>query len=275
MLVCLGYGYVAKHTSPLFEGVVVGTNRAGKPIDGARIFAYQGGAFKAELIDALLRATHVLISIAPTEEGDVVCGALSTLIPQMMQNLKWLGYLSSTSVYGDHQGEWVTEESETDPTFEMGIRRLQAEREWLDLLKQNPTCPLHVFRLSGIYGPGRNVVDQLRHGTARIYDSDDVLFSRIHVADIARLLKASMENPTPGVVYNLSDNHPSSSREVVEYGAELLKISPPSLMSLAGSSPQLQGFYRDFKKVDGRKIINELNITLQYPDYKSGLKSFL
>jgi len=265
---------VAKHTSPLFEGVVVGTNRAGKPIDGARIFAYQGGAFKAELIDALLRATHVLISIAPTEEGDVVCGAIATLIPQM-QNLKWLGYLSATSVYGDHQGEWVTEESETHPASEMGIRRLQAEREWLGLLKQNPTCPLHVFRLSGIYGPGRNVVDQLRHGTAHRYDRDDILFSRIHVSDIAHLLKASMDTPTPGVIYNLSDNHPASSRDVVEYGAELLKMSSPSLESWAEVSPQLQEFYRDSKKVDGRKILNDLNVTLQYPDYKSGLKSFL
>ncbi len=274
MLVCLGYGYVAKHTSQLFEGPVVGTNRAGKPVEGTRIFAYQGGAFKAELIDALLRATHVLVSVAPTSEGDVVCKALATLIPHMPQ-LTWLGYLSSTSVYGDHQGEWVTEESEIHPTTEMGIRRLQAEKEWLDLLKHNPACPLHVFRLSGIYGPGRNVIDQLRHGTAHRYDRDDVLFSRIHVADIAGLLKASMENPTPGAVYNLSDNHPSSSREVVEYGAELLKISPPPLVSWTEASPQMQEFYRDSKKVDGRKILDHLNVTLQFPEYRSGLKSFL
>lgn len=274
MLVCIGYGYVAKHTSPLFEGSVVGTNRAGKPVDGARIFAYQGGAFKAELIDALLRATHVLVSVAPTSEGDVVCEALSTLIPHMPQ-LKWLGYLSSTSVYGDHHGEWVIEESETHPASDMGIKRLKAESEWRNILEMTPTCPLHIFRLSGIYGPGRNVIDQLRQGTAHRYDCNGVLFSRIHVVDIAHLLKGSMENPTPGAVYNLSDNHPSSSREVVEYGAELLKISPPPLVSWTEASPQMQEFYRDSKKVDGRMILDHLNATLQFPDYRSGLKSFL
>lgn len=270
-LLCFGFGYsaqaLARRLGP--EWRVVGTGRQGG--EGASRFD-RAHPLPA---DAFAGVTHILVSVPPDETGDPVLdvhGAEIAALP----GLVWLGYLSTTGVYGDRGGAWVDERSDLRPAGERGRRRVAAEAGWLDLCRSRGV-PVHVFRLAGIYGPGRSPFEALRAGTAKRVDKPGQVFSRIHVADLAQVLRASIARPRPGAVYNVCDDDPAPPEAVVAYAAKLLGVAPPPLVALeeAGLSPMARSFYDDNKRVRNILIKNELGVELRFPDYRAGLAAIL
>jgi nucleoside-diphosphate-sugar epimerase len=213
--------------------------------------------------------THILVSIPPDETGDPALARYGAEIAAL-NGLQWLGYLSTTGVYGTRDGGWVDENSELHPTGARGERRVAAERGWLAL-------GAHIFRLAGIYGPGRSAFDALRAGTAKRIDKPGQVFSRIHVDDLACVLARSISRPRPGAVYNVCDDDPAAPEAVVAFAAALLGVPAPPLVPLEAAelSPMARTFYDDNKRVSNRLIKSELGVTLQYPDYRSGLVAIL
>ena len=215
------------------------------------------------------------MSVPPDAAGDPVLAVHGEDIAGI-KCLRWLGYLSTTGVYGDHGGGWVDETAELSPSGERGRRRIAAEAGWLDLW-QRLGVPVHVFRLAAIYGPGRSPFDALRAGTAKRIDKPGQVFSRIHVEDLAYVLASSISRPRPGAVYNVCDDNPAAPEAVVAYAAALLGMPPPPLVPFeaAGLSPMARSFYDDNKRVSNRLIKTELGVTLRYPDYRAGLAAIL
>jgi len=221
--------------------------------------------------EALANATHILTSVPPDEGGDLVLRLHGDALAESAA--LWIGYLSTTGVYGDTGGEWVDESAPVKPSGLRGERRAAAERAWLAL--GEGTAPVHVFRIAGIYGPGRNALAQLRAGTARRTEKPGHIFSRIHVEDIAAVLAASMARPNPGAVYNLCDDRPAPGPDVVTFAAGLLGVEPPPLVLFeeADLSPMAASFYADNRRVRNDRIKQELGVTLAYPDYEVGLRA--
>jgi len=226
-----------------------------------------------DVADALDAATHVLSSAAPTEAGDPVLARHRAAIAAAAPRLDWTGYLSTTGVYGDHQGGWVDEETPLTPSTERGRRRVAAEAEWRSV----PGLPLHIFRLAGIYGPGRGPFEKVRQGTARRIVKPGQVFSRIHVDDIAQVLEASIGRPRPGAVYNLCDDDPAPPEDVIAHAAELLGLPVPPAVPFgeAEMSPMARSFYAESKRVSNRRIKEALGVRLIHPDYRSGLRALL
>lgn len=223
--------------------------------------------------------THILVSIPP----DAAPGATADPVLDRHADdiaatpgLAWLGYLSTTGVYGDRGGGWVDEESELRPSGERGRRRVAAEAGWLDLWRRCGV-PVHVFRLAAIYGPGRSPYQALRDGTAKRIDKPGQVFSRIHVEDLARVLAASIARPRPGAVYNVCDDEAAPPEAVVAHAAGLLGIAPPRLVPFenAALSPMARSFYDDNKRVSNARIRSELGVALRYPTYREGLRAIL
>ncbi len=254
---------------------VSGTSRSGASVDGVDCYAYGPEAPLPAILPPLDEATHVLLSIPPSGEGDPV---LQDFGARLAANtlLQWVGYLGTTGVYGDRDGGQVDETSALEPTGERGARRVAAEAGWLDLWSGNG-LPVHIFRLAGIYGPGRNALEQAKAGTARRLIKPGHKFSRIHVDDIVSGLLASMERPNPGAAYNVCDDMPSESAEVALYAAELLGLEPPPAIAFedADLSPMALSFYRDNKTVSNARIKQELGVKLRYPTYREGLQALL
>jgi nucleoside-diphosphate-sugar epimerase len=280
-LFCFGLGYTALALGRRLVAsgwVVTGTCRSAE-----RQALLRESGFSAVFFDrnrpadptALNGVTHLLVSVPPDAAGDPVLALHGDDIATLPR-LSWLGYLSTTGVYGDRGGGWVDETAQLLPTGERGRRRVSAEEGWLGL-RQDRGVPVHVFRLAAIYGPGRNAFDALRAGTARRIDKPGQVFSRIHIADLARVLIASMERPRPGAVYNVCDDDPAPPEAIVAYAAELLGVAPPPLVPLeaAGLSPMARSFYDDNKRVSNRLIKTELGVTLRYPDFRTGLAAIL
>jgi nucleoside-diphosphate-sugar epimerase len=280
-LFCFGLGYsgVALAEALLAEGwTVAGTCRTAEKqaeLAGRGIAAqlFERGRPLAE--NALDGVTHVLQSVPPDEEGDPVLAMHGAALARLRQ-LRWLGYLSTTGVYGDRGGDWVDEHDDLQPTGERGRRRVAAEVGW-SRLAHAEGLPLHVFRLAGIYGPGRSALDSLRAGTAKRIIKPGQVFSRIHVADIVQVLRASMARPNPGAVYNVCDDDPAPPWEVVEYAAELLGVPPPRAAPFeqAQLSDMARSFYDDNKRVRNERIKEELGVRLKYPSYREGLQALL
>jgi nucleoside-diphosphate-sugar epimerase len=180
----------------------------------------------------------------------------------------WVGYLSTTGVYGDRAGGWVDEASALTPAGERGRRRVAAEAGWRAL-----GLPLHIFRLAGIYGPGRSALDSVRAGKAQRIDKPGQVFSRIHVDDIAAVLDASIARPYPGAIYNVCDDDPAPPQDVIAYACALLGRAPPPLVPFdqAALSPMARSFYGESKRVSNRRIKDELGVRLRFPDYRAGL----
>lgn len=224
---------------------------------------------------ALAETTHLLISAPPDAKGDAALDCCAAAIAAH-KGIEWAGYLSTTGVYGDTGGEWVSEASWLRPAGERQKRRVLAERGWLDLYRQRG-LPLHVFRLSGIYGPGRSAIDNLRDGTAKRIDKPGHVFCRIHVDDIGETLLASMARPNPGGVYNVADDEPAPQHEVVAYAAGLLGMAPPPLTPFAEAklSEMAASFYADCRRVKNARIKEKLGVKLRHPDYRSGLAAQL
>ena len=242
---------------------------------GIEVFVFDGAKPMAEAHDALEGASHILVSIPPADEGDVVLRHHRRDIAALASaalRLRWLGYLSTTAVYGDRGGGWVDETSELSPTGARGRKRMNAEAGWLDLSRRDQV-PAHVFRLAGIYGPGRSALDQARRLGAKRIRKPGQVFSRIHVADIAAVLIASMARPNGGAVYNVSDDTPAPADEVLAFAADLLGLPPPPIVPFdkAELSDMARSFYADNKRVGNQRIKSELGVRLRYPDYKQGL----
>jgi nucleoside-diphosphate-sugar epimerase len=268
-LFCFGLGYSARALADRLRArgwTVTGTSR-----DGA------GGtiAFDGERDlpgDALDGVTHVLVSAPPDARGDPVLRRCRDELVARAHQLAWVGYLSTTGVYGDHGGGWVDEETPRAPLSERAERRAEAEDDWLALARDHGV-PVHVFRLAGIYGPGRNQLEAVANGTAKRIIKPNQVFSRIHVTDIAGVLEASIANPNPGRVYNVADDEPAPPQDVVAFAAELLgRPAPPEVpFEEAELSPMGRSFYAESKRVDNRRIKRELGYTLVYPTYREGL----
>ncbi len=219
--------------------------------------------------------SHILVSIPPDEAGDPVLdrhGADIAALPA----LAWLGYLSTTGVYGDRAGGWVDERSELRPSGTRGRRRVAAETGWLDLWRRRGV-PAHIFRLAGIYGPGRAPFAALRAGTATRIDRPGQVFSRIHVDDLASVLLASITRPRPGASYNVCDDEPAAPEAVIAHAAALLGLPAPSLVPFeqAALSPMARSFWEDNKRVSNRLLKEELGVALRHPNYRAGLAAIL
>ncbi|WP_322891143.1 MULTISPECIES: SDR family oxidoreductase [unclassified Yoonia] len=227
----------------------------------------------ADMRPALDAATHLLISAAPDEHGDPVLATLHDEIASRAGQFAWVGYLSTTGVYGDHDGEWVDETTPLTPATKRGIARVQAEAAWAAI----PGLPLHIFRLAGIYGPGRGPFAKVRDGSARRIIKPGQVFSRTHVADIAQVLAASIARPNPGGIYNVCDDDPAPPEDVIGYAAELLglPLPPAEDFATAEMTPMARSFYAESKKVRNDRIKDELGVRLIYPDYRAGLRALL
>jgi nucleoside-diphosphate-sugar epimerase len=223
----------------------------------------------SELAAQLAGVTHLLSSVPPDAQGDPVLDLHGETLRQL-RHFAWTGYLSTTGVYGDRQGEWVDEESPLQPSGERGARRLAAEQAWLRL---SPAA--HLFRLAGIYGPGSSALDTVREGRARRVVKPGQVFSRIHVADIAQILAASIDRPSHGRAYNVCDDDAAPPSDVVLYACELLGVTPPPLVdyAVAEMSPMARSFYDDNKRVHNDRIKQELGVELIYPNYRLGLSA--
>ncbi len=221
---------------------------------------------------ALAQATHLLHSAAPDESGDPVIAEFGSDMAQLAPNLEWVGYLSTTGVYGDHQGGWVDENTPLTPSTKRGHHRVLAERQW-----QETGLPLHIFRLAGIYGPGRGPFAKVRRGTARRIVKPGQVFSRIHVDDIAQTVLASINRPDPGAIYNVCDDDPAPPQDVLSHAAALLGVSlpPEEDYATAEMTPMARSFYAESKRVRNERIKRELGVSLLYPSYRDGLPALM
>ena len=215
----------------------------------------------------------VLISTGPNEQGDPVFLRYHNLFKKYAAQIDWVGYLSTTGVYGDFGGRWIDEMVTLNPQTRRGQLRLHAEKSWQSI----PNLPLHIFRLAGIYGPGRGPFSKIRNGTARRIIKKGQVFNRIHVDDIVQVLAASLFAPKPGRIYNVCDDNPAPPQDVIVYAAELLGLPLPPIVKFetAELSPMVKSFYADNKKVSNGRLKSELGVTLFYPDYKTGLRAIL
>lgn len=242
---------------------------------GYEMAQFSGEAGNAALPPALEGTTHLLHSIPPGPEADPVLAHYRDEIASL-SSLEWIGYLSTVGVYGDQDGRWVDETTRTKPNSARTEARVEAEQAWFSF-GEDIGVPVQVFRLAGIYGPGRSVFDKLREGTARRVKKDDQVFSRIHVEDIAGVLEASIARPRAGAIYNVADDEPAAPGEVVAYAAALLGIEPPPEVAFAEAdlTPMARSFYEGSRRIRNTRIKSELGVKLRYPTYREGLASLL
>ena len=273
VLLSIGHGYSARALAPrlLAEGWrVIGTTRSEDKAE----------ALRAEGVEPLIwpgtplpisEATHLLSSVAPAGAGDPVLAEAGEAL-KAARHLEWVGYLSTTGVYGDHGGGWVDEGTPLTPATERGQARVAAEADWQAL-----GLALHIYRLAGIYGLGRGPFAKVRNGTARRIIKEGQVFSRIHVEDIGQVLAASIQQPNPGAVYNLCDDDPAPPEDVIEHAAKLLGLPvPPGIQfDEADMTPMARSFYAESKRVKNDRIKDELGVKLLYPNYKAGLAALL
>jgi nucleoside-diphosphate-sugar epimerase len=293
-LFCFGLGYSAEAlirrlTRSKSKGwTIAGTcreekRRAQLAKRGIKAYRYDGDRPLADAEKILAGTTHLLISIPPGDEGD---GAADPVLRHHLEHvlaikdkIKWIGYLSSTSVYGDAQGRPVDEDWACRPTSTRSRRRLEAESAWLALARAPAPLPVHAFRLAGIYGPGRSELDRVRAGTAKRINRPRHRFSRIHVDDIAGVLVASIARPRPGAIYNVCDDEPAPPAAVTEEACRLLRLAPPPFQTLEQVSETMsqmaRNFWRDDRFMLNVRIKSELGAKLAYPDYRAGLKAIL
>lgn len=272
-LLSIGHGYSAQALARLLipQGwTVIGTTRSAARAEAFRAAGVEPLLLPGPLAPALARASHILTSVAPDAAGDPIlrdhAAELAGARPL------WAGYLSTTAVYGDHQGAWVDEDTPLTPTTERGAARVRAEGDWAAL-----GLPLHIFRLAGIYGPGRGPFEKVRDGSARRILKPGQVFSRIHVEDIAQVVAASIAQPHPGRAYNVCDDDPAPPEDVIGHAAELLGLPlPPAVpYNQAEMTPMARSFYAESKRVRNDRIKSELGVRLLFPTYREGLAALL
>ena len=274
-LLVFGMGFTSKalieELRPFTPGSIRGTTRSPNKTAAIRALGVDPRIFPGDDLAADIDwASHVLISAGPEDGHDPVLADLRDAFAAA--DLEWVGYLSTTGVYGDHQGGWVDETTPVAPSTARGRARVAAEAEWQALMKDH-RLPLHIFRLPGIYGPGRGPFAKVRAGTARRIIKAGKVFGGVNVADTAHTLAASMRAPGSGAIYNIADDDPAPPQDVITYAAELLGVTlpPPVRFEDAEMTPMARSFYAESKRVDNRLIKEELGVRLRYPDYRSGL----
>ena len=278
-IICFGFGQVAKNFIKKLKDQgatfkLTATSREESKTEEFENITYESFQFTKEGFDKNFlkrfeEADHILLSIAPIHGVDIV---IKNFKDNFKSNkLKWITYLSATSVYGNHNGEWVDENSETKPTSPNGVERLKVEKEWMQLASKFD-LPFQIFRLSGIYSNQFNILKRLKSGEAKIINKKNHFFSRIHVEDIANILFSSLNNFKKKEIYNISDNLPASAEEVAMYGVKLLGLDKPKTIEINEiESEMLKNFYKDSKKVDNKKMKEFFNHKLKYPTYVEGL----
>jgi hypothetical protein len=243
----------------------------------AHVIPRDGTLEEHALVKMLDGVSHLLLSAPPDEAGDPFLHQYGSILTQL-PDLRWVGYLSTTGVYGDYKGAWVDEEAQLKACSERSLLRIKAEGQAMQLWRDH-NVPFHIFRLSGIYGSERSALDQVRQGRARRIHKPEQVFNRIHVDDIAQVLCASMRSPAPGAIYNLADDEPAPSHVVTEYACRILGKDVPPMTQYEDikhhMSPMARSFYTESKRIKNDKIKNELGIQLLYPNYKSGLEACL
>ena len=278
-IICFGFGQVAKTFIKKINSKNVKINLTvtsrekseRKNFDGLAYerLQFSENSFDKKLIENLKSSHHILISIAPVSGEDIVIKNFKSIFDN--SKIKWITYLSATSVYGNHNGDWVDENSKTKPTSTNGIDRLSAEKSWLNLAERN-NLPLQILRLSGIYSNQNNILTRLKEGNTKIINKKNQFFSRIHVEDISNILFKSLQNFKAKEIYNVSDDKPASTEEVILYGSKLLNIKKPETVELVSiKSEMVKNFYKDSKKVDNKKMKEFFNYKLKYPTYVEGL----
>ena len=273
---CFGFGQVAKNfIKKLFIAkyninlsVTSRSETSKKFFKGINYNSYlfNSEKFDQNLVVKLKEADHILVSIPPEKQEDLVVKNFSKFLES--SKVKWITYLSATSVYGDHKGKWVNENSKTNPISNKGVARLKAENSWIFLGKKNK-LPVQIFRLSGIYSNEKNILVRLKSGDVKLINKKNHYFSRIHVDDIANILFKSLLKFKSGEIYNLSDDKPSSSKEITLYGAKMLNIENIEVHEI--ESEMLKNFYNESKKVSNKKVKNYFNYNLMFPTYIEGL----
>lgn len=277
-MLVFGHGYSAGFLTPLLTArgwQVTGTTRDDPDrvaAAGAVPLLWPGS--EDALRTAIAQADAIVVSTAPGPDGDPVLAAFRDDLARARP--RWLGYLSTTGVYGDRDGGWVDEDSVLDGSGPRGQARIAAEGAWQDMARSHD-LPLHIFRLAGIYGPGRGPFQKVRDGTARRIIKPGQVFSRIHVEDIAQVLLASIDAPDPIGIYNVCDDDPAPPQDVIAHAATLLGLPlPPAVpFDQADMTPMARSFYGDSKRVRNDRIKRDLGVTLHYPDYRTGLAALL
>ena len=274
-LFIFGAGYTARYLSRTLNDIgwtIYGTTRRRERFDEIA----QSGAHPLLFNDPSVpekieSCSHVLISSGPSENGDPTLSNYKSVF--VSNNFDWVGYLSTTGVYGGTAGAWVDENTPLRPTTTRGQQRKLAEEAWSEI----PNLPLHIFRLAGIYGPGRGPFSKVKSGKAQRIVKKDQVFSRIHVEDIVQVLCASIASSSDGGIYNVCDNYPAPPQDVIGYAAELLGLPIPPAIAFedANLSPMGKSFYAENKRVANERIKSELGISLKYPDYKAGLNALV
>lgn len=277
VLLSIGHGYSAKTLAGrlITRGWrVIGTTRSEEKADAIRQTGAEAVLWPGyDLTSNLEAASHVLLSAGPNGDGDPVLFEMEHSFRQRADRFAWVGYLSTTGVYGDREGGWVDETSECRPSTRRGKWRLAAEEAWSAI----PGLPLHIFRLAGIYGPGRGPFSKVRNGTVRRIIKSGQVFSRIHVEDIASVLEASIARPDPGAIYNVCDDEAAPPQDVIAHAARLLDLPVPPAIDFeeAEMSDMARSFYAESKRVSNRRIREELGVNLRYPTYREGLAALL
>lgn len=276
-LLSFGHGYSAKALASRLiprGWQVMGTTRSQEKAaairaTGAEAVIWPGGDDVGSWMD---RVTHILVYAGPDQDGDPVLREFRDQITARALQFDWVGYLSTTGVYGNFDGAWVDEDTPCTPTTRRGQWRLEAENAWRSI----PSLPIHVFRLAGIYGPGRGPFSKVRNGTARRIIKEGQVFSRIHVEDIATTVDTSINQSNPGAVYNVNDDLPAPPEDVIGYAAELLGVPLPPAIRFedADMSPMARSFYAECKRTKNDRI-KELGVELAYPTYREGLQALL
>ena len=283
-LVCFGFGLAAKYfvkelLRNKYKIKLITTSRSKSSNNkflniNYKNFHLDNNKFDKKIIKYILNASHILVSIPPRNRKDLVVENFYNEI-SLNKKIKWLAYLSSTSVYGNHNGKWVDERSKLLSNNDTGINRIVAENEWLKL-NYHHLIPTRIFRLSGIYSPERNIFLRLAREQVRYVKKSNHFFSRIHVADIAQVLSKSLIYSEPGEIYNVADNIPCSYDQTISYACNLMGVKiPPSENFQLIKDSEMKNFYKDSKKVGNFKIKKDLKVKLQFPSYKEGFKSIL
>ena len=280
-LFCFGLGYSAATLTTLLGPCgmrIAGTRTHVPATSDVPLAAFDGSGHRPDIAALLAGTTHVLLSIPPDAHGDLALRYFRADLAAL-PSLQWIGYLSTIGVYGDAGGAWVDEITPVCPASERGARRALAENQWCAFAAETGKR-VDIFRLPGIYGPGRSVIEQLKAGTARRVIKPGQVFNRIHVTDIAGALERAMALAVTGQapdehIYNLVDDEPAPPQDVIAFAAHLLGLpSPPEIpFETANLSPMARSFYSENKRVRNVRLKTALRFQLTYPSYREGLRA--
>ena len=275
-----GYGYVARFLSEKIianGNTVLATTRDPNKINVQidKLTLIHPDKVNSKLVDYGDEITHLVVSVPPNESGDIFLKQYKDSLLNM-SSLKWIGYLSATNVYGDHNGEYVSEFSSLKGTTSKGINRIKAEGQWTEHSKEN-NLPLHIFRIAGIYGPERNIFERIKLNKFNHIIKNNQYFSRIYISDLVNILFASMNKPNPINIYNIADDMPSSMCDVVEFICQKTSCTIPEKISFEDldKKQQQDSFYSENKRINNRLLKEDLGIILKYPSYREGYEEII